>query len=746
MQRAGAHGIGFYLIAVILLAVVPLVAITAVLVQRQSTLQREAFEKSLVQTALALSVAVDRELYTHRVMLETLAQSEAFRQHDMASLYQFAMRTAEQHGALFVSLFDTEGRQVFNTLRRSGESLPTPFKDPRAGERKGDAPPYGDPTYLRRVLETGEANTSDLTYGIVAQRLIFTVNVPVIEHGKVRYVLNAAFEPQVMTHLLQQNPEFKGVPAVIFDSRGFIVGRWKDADAFVGRRITAWPSISQREGSGVGTGRTLEGLAVHYSFARSRATGWGVNVGIERSAFGQAMTDTWQVGGTLAAGGLLLGLLFALSLAARLRASIAGLAASAAQHKPPVVKGLRTREIVQLEAALAAAAASRQAEAKERESRLVAEAREAESADANRMKDRAIAVLSHELRNPLAPIRSGIELLRLMRSRGDTSLPEHVLDMLDRQSAQLTRLVNDLLDVSRISSGRVSLQRTGIDLRAVAEHALESALPGAQARHQHVVRRLPKEPVIVQGDFARLSQAASNLLDNAVKFTPEEGTITLIVRTEGGRARLAVRDTGRGIEQGHRPALFNALVRLEEPHRSPGGLGLGLSIAKALVDLHGGTIEMRDNPEGRGSEFELSVPLADADPSRAIVGEAASRPARPLRVLLVDDNADAVRTLAEILHSDGHETRYATSGARALELAAELKPDVVLLDIGMPGMDGYELARRLRAMANSASMRLIAVTGWGRDADRERSREAGFDLHLVKPVDPAELARALAGR
>src|SRR4051794_7196967 len=184
-------------------------------------------------------------------MLETLAQSQAFRKQDMEGFYEFATRTAEQHGAFFISLFDSEGRQVFNTLRRPGETLPTPFKDPRAGEQQGDVPPYGDPTYLRRVLETGEANNSDLTYGIVAQRLIFTVNVPVIERGKVRYVLNAAFEPQVMTRLLQQNPEFQGVPAVIFDRRGFIVGRWKDAEKFAGRRVTAGARISQPPLSGV---------------------------------------------------------------------------------------------------------------------------------------------------------------------------------------------------------------------------------------------------------------------------------------------------------------------------------------------------------------------------------------------------------------------------------------------------------------------------------------------------------------
>ena len=743
--RAGAHGIGFYLVAVILLAVVPLVVIAAVLVARQSEAQRAALEKSLVQTALALSVAVDRELYTHRVMLETLAQSEVLRRREMEAFHALAARVAEQHGALFVSLFDSQGRQVFNTLRRAGEALPTPFKDPRAGQQEGDAPPYGDPTYLRRVFETGEANNSDLTYGIVAQRLIFTVNVPVIEDGRVQFVLNAAFEPEVMTRLLQENREFHGVPAVIFDRRGFIVGRWQDADKFVGRRITAWSYISQQEGSGNGTGRSLEGIEMRYAFARSSITGWGVNVGVDRSLVERAMHETWVVGGTLAAGGLFLGLLLALGLASRLRASIASLAAAARSQRPRVI-GLRTHEIAELEAALQSAIKAREAQGRERENRLVAEAREAEAADANRMKDRAIAVLSHELRNPLAPIRSAVALLRLMRSRGDHSLPIEVLDMLDRQSSQLTRLVNDLLDVSRISSGRISLQRSRIDLRAVAEHALESAAPGAQARSHRLRRELPSQPVIVDGDFARLSQAISNLLDNAVKFTPDGGIITLALRTEGGEARLAVRDTGPGIQPAKRPALFNALVRLDEAdHASQGGLGLGLSIAKALIDLHGGTMAIRDNPAGPGSEFELCLPLADAAP-RAAVEETAPAPMRPQRVLLVDDNVDAARSLAELLRSDGHDARYVANGAKALELAVQWRPEVVLLDIGMPGMDGYEVAQRLRALSAERPPRIIAVTGWGHDADRERSRAAGFDIHLVKPVDPAQLARALAGR
>jgi hypothetical protein len=382
--QTAARGIGYYLIALILLAVVPLVVISAILVWRQSELQREISEKSLQQTALALVVAVDRQLGGYRAMLETLAESDSLAHDDLKTFQLFCARAASRHGAIFISLFDREGRQIFNTLRAPGDPLPTPFRDPRAQVEGPNKPPVGDPTFLRRAFESGEANVSDLTYGLVAGRLIFVVNLPVKRGGRVAYVLNAAFEPEVMTRLLRENPTFRGVPAVIFDRKGFIVGRWEKAGELVGKRVSSYERMKDLE-LGTGSGETLEGRKVYFSYARSPLSGWGVNVGAERASVEETVHTIWAVGLALAALGLAIGVLLAMSLAARLRKSFVGLARSASRNEPPRLRGLRTVELEQLEQALVASQLARNAEARERESRLVAEARKSEAEEANRM-------------------------------------------------------------------------------------------------------------------------------------------------------------------------------------------------------------------------------------------------------------------------------------------------------------------------------------------------------------------------
>jgi len=603
------RGIGFYLTALIVLATVPLLVIAGVLVARQAALQRQAFEKSLLQTALALSVAVDRQLDSYRVMLETLAQSDDLRQGRMDAFHALSARAAATQGAVFVSLFDREGRQVFNTLRPPGETLPTPLRapPPAAGDR--ERPLVGDPSALRQAFETGRPATSNLTYGLVAQRLIFVVNIPVLREGKVAWVLNAAFEPAVMTRLLQENPEFSGVPAVIFDANGFIVGRWQAAEKFVGTRVTSWQNNKMTGDSGVGRGTTLDGIRVYFSYARSSVTGWGVNVGTPLDQIEKAVYADWMAGALLAVGGLALGVIFALMLAARLRKSIVGLADAASRNQPSRVGGLATREIVQLERALNDSAQSREAQARERESRLIAEAREADAAAANRMKDRFIAVLSHELRNPLAPVRNAIPLLRLLEERPDAAALKALVDMLDRQTTQLTRLVNDLLDVSRITSGRIELVRERLDLRSVVAQAREALAPSLERQRHNLTSELPESALEVVGDHARLSQVVSNLLDNAIKFTPEGGRIELRLRTEGTDAVLMVRDEGAGIDPATVPDIFSAFALREHQSRL-GGLGLGLSIARTLAELHGGSLEGRSAGLGKGSEFVLRLPLA----------------------------------------------------------------------------------------------------------------------------------------
>jgi signal transduction histidine kinase len=607
----GPRGIGFYLIALILLASVPLVLIAGVLVARQGALQREAFEKSLVQTAVALSVAVDRQLNSYRVMLETLAEDENLREGRMEPFHALCARAAARHGAVFVSLFDRDGKQVFNTLRPAGEALPTPLKDPRAGGPAGERPGFGDPSALAAVLKTGRPATSNLLYGLVAQRLVFIVNIPVLRDGRVEYVLNAAFEPGVMTRLLEENEQFRGVPAVIFDANGFIVGRWRDAEKFVGTRVNAARNNKMPEMTGSGLGVTLDGLPVHFSYARSPITGWGVNIGTPRAELEREVLRNYRGGALLALLGLVLGVVLALGLASRLRRSIGQLADAASRNELPRIEGLRTREIAQLERALADSAAAREAQARERESRLVAEARKDEAEQTNRMKDRFIAMLSHELRNPLAPLRASIPVLRSLAERPDPAKLKSLTDILDRQSAQLTRLVNDLLDVSRINTGRIELQSKREDLRAIVQHALESVRPAIEARAQYLTLELPPQSLDVIGDYARLAQVVSNLLDNATKFTPENGRIAVRLRADGSDAVLEVSDSGPGIPQDQLPRLFRAFELREgaEAHRGK-GLGLGLSIAWSLVVLHGGSLEARNGIDGAGATFVLRIPLA----------------------------------------------------------------------------------------------------------------------------------------
>jgi signal transduction histidine kinase len=608
------QGIGFYLTLLIVLATVPLVVIAGVLVSRQAALQRQAFEKSLLQTALALSVAVDRQLDSYRVMLETLAQSDDLQSGRMDAFHALSSRAAATHGAVFVSLFDREGRQVFNTLRPPGEALPTPLRAPPEAANDPERPLVGDPSALRQTFETARPVTSNLTYGLVAQRLIFVVNIPVLREGKVAWVLNAAFEPAVMTRLLQENPEFSGVPAVIFDANGFIVGRWQAAEKFVGTRVSAVRNNKMGADSGVGQGTTLDGIRVYFSYARSPVTGWGVNIGTPLDQIEKAVYANWITGALLAAAGLALGVVLALILAARLRKSIVGLADAASRSRPSRVQGLATREIVQLERVLSESAQAREAQARERESRLIAEAREAEAAEANRLKDHFIAVLSHELRNPLAPVRNAVPLLRALLERPDPATLKTLVEMLDRQTGQLTRLVNDLLDVSRITSGRIELARAPLDLRSVARQGLEALAPSLEQRRQRMTSELPPDPVQVVGDHARLSQIVSNLLDNAAKFTPEGGRIGLALRTDGAQAVLTVRDDGSGIDAAVLPHIFSAFaVREAQSQRaSTAGLGLGLSIARTLAELHGGSLEARSAGLGKGSEFVLRLPLAPA--------------------------------------------------------------------------------------------------------------------------------------
>ena len=354
---------------------------------------------------------------------------------------------------------------------------------------------------------------------------------------------------------------------------------------------------------------------------------------------------------------------------------------------------------------------------------------------ASRAKDEFLAMLGHELRNPLAPIQTALQLMRL---RGDATA-ERERTVIQRQVDHLTRLVDDLLDVSRIARGKVHLRRERIEIAEIVAKAVETASPLLEQRAHALDVDVPREGLAVEGDPVRLAQVASNLLTNAAKYTESGGRVSVRAAREDGQVVLRVRDTGVGISPELLPRVFDSFVQGGQSlDRSHGGLGLGLTIVRSLVSLHGGSVSAHSDGPGQGSEFAVRLPAAApgvADACGRHAGEAGTPRVDGLRVLVVDDNADAAEMLAEALSLHGHETRVAHDGPAALRICQEFRPAVALLDIGLPVMDGYELAGRLRSLAGMEDVRLIAVTGYGQDTDRDRSRAAGFHSHLVKPLD-----------
>jgi signal transduction histidine kinase/CheY-like chemotaxis protein len=372
-----------------------------------------------------------------------------------------------------------------------------------------------------------------------------------------------------------------------------------------------------------------------------------------------------------------------------------------------------------------------------------------EADDANRRKDEFLATLSHELRNPLAPISAAAQVLE--RQAGEDPLLRQVSGILNRQSGHMARLVDDLLDVSRISRGHIELRKTRTLLAAVVESAIEASRPGIEAAGHALSISLPAEPVEVEVDGTRMSQVIQNLVNNAVKFTPPGGQIRISGEASGEQAVILVRDSGMGMDPESIDAIFEMFHQATNGSGRGSGLGIGLALAKALVEQHGGSISASSEGTGRGSEFRITIPRASPlyavanDPVAAKddAGAGASRPA-PRRVLLVDDNQDAVEMLAAYLRLKGYEARTAGDGPAALALAGHFDADVAVLDIGLPGMSGYELARRMRSDWPVQPLTILALTGWGQLEDKQRAREAGFDHHFTKPIDLVALLEWLS--
>jgi signal transduction histidine kinase len=365
-----------------------------------------------------------------------------------------------------------------------------------------------------------------------------------------------------------------------------------------------------------------------------------------------------------------------------------------------------------------------------------------EREQADNRKDEFLATLAHELRNPLAPIRNWVNVLRLTRSDERGS---HIWDMMDRQVSHMVRLVDDLMELSRITRGKIDLRIEPMELGPVIAAAVEASRPLIETAGHVLIVQVPDEPIVVNADAVRLAQIVSNLLNNAAKYTDDGGTITLSVRRDGPHAAIMVKDTGSGISAEALPRVFDMFVQEDlRDHRPRGGLGIGLTLVRSLVEMHGGRVEAHSDGPGTGSEFIVRLPLSASTPVPSDHGILPlRRPRRMTRVLVVDDNEDAAESLGALLRMMGADVQVALDGWTALEIFDAFQPAAVFLDLGMPDMDGFEVAHQIRSRPNTKDTVLIALTGWSQERDKRRTAEAGFDRHLAKPADLETLQSVL---
>jgi signal transduction histidine kinase/ActR/RegA family two-component response regulator len=713
---------------------VPVVLFSAAALESTLRGERESVLRSAHETARTVVANTDRDLASAIAGLLALATSPYLASGKLPLFYEQALAASGGDGSWTV-LFDHAGRQLLNT--RVPYGVPLPVR--RSLERSEE------------VMRTQQPSISNLATGLLVGRYVVAVDVPVPLGDGTRYVLGQAFTTDYFERAFPQRDLPDGWIINILDRDGKIILRNQKAAEFVGKPAAPelLPAVRERA-EGVLHRHGGQGELIDV-YSRSPLSGWTVVVSVPAATVDAV---AWRAAAIFG-----LGLLAAIACAGavslllgrRLAQAIDGAcnaAAALGRGELPAPAPSGVAEIDRLHAALQNAGdmlrrecASRSKLESEREQFLANEQEARKMAESqSRAKDEFIALLGHELRNPLSAITAAVALLE-SQELGEDNLAR-ARGVITRQSQHLSRIIDDLLDLSRVLSGKVLLDRHRLDLAAVARQCV-AALAAARRIEGHAVH-MRTDTVWIDADQARIEQIINNLLLNAAKYTPTGGSIELTVRSEGDDAVLTVRDTGIGIAAQLLPNIFDVFVQGPAPlDGSQDGLGIGLALVRRLVRLHGGTVLAASAGDGQGSTFTVRLPLA----MHALPGEPAPRaaihPTTKCRVLLVDDNEDGRQTLGAVLTLQGHQVSEAADGRRGLLMATSEKPDVAVIDIGLPGIDGYELARQLRAAPGTSRIRLIALTGYGQPEDRRRAVEAGFDMYLVKPVEPARLVDAI---
>jgi signal transduction histidine kinase/ActR/RegA family two-component response regulator len=735
MPRFGrTSSIRTYLFGLLLAGLVPVAVFAAVLLLQLWMGQRDQVRARHEDAVSALAVVVERELDSGIRRLELLATSPLLRTgatdqfRTLAELFLALSPDWEN-----IVLLDLQGRQVFNLAAAPDRALP----------------PATDRAYARAVIDTRRPAVSDLFVGSVTGKQVVDVAVPVIQDGHVRYVLSATLELGQLEAFLLAHVDKAGV-AVVLDREHRIIRRSRGGAEYAGKQtVPALHALIARAPRGWGRFLAFEGDAVYTAWAPVPGYGWTVAVGIPARPIEQSLTRSLVL---LLGAGLLVCLAsgwLAVAAARRGAAAIRTAAVAAQDVAAGRAVSLPPTRIVELDAlgdALRDAGARLAHEAevrveaeRERNALLERERAAREHAESeSRAKDEFLAMLGHELRNPLAAISNAASLLQ----RVDPAHPaaRRALEIIDRQAAHQGRLLDDLLDVARVMHGKIALDRSPVDLAECARRAL-AALSAAGTTRTHALDA-SLGVAWVSGDPARLEQVVVNLVGNALKFSPPGGAVRIETLRAGADAVLRVADEGIGIDAELLPRVFDLFTQGDHTlARGTGGLGVGLTLVRRLAELHDGTAEARSAGLGRGATFVVRLPAIEA-PRAPAPAPGPAGPARARRVLLVEDNDDVREMLQAALAVEGHEVQAVTDGAAALELALRFRPEVAIVDIGLPGMDGCELGVALRARFGDG-VRMIALSGYGLPEDMDRSARAGFEAHLVKPVDPARLAALL---
>ncbi|MEH6434831.1 hybrid sensor histidine kinase/response regulator [Massilia sp. DD77] len=612
----------------------------------------------------------------------------------------------------------------------------------------------GDRRHFKRAVSERRFIAGDYVFGRVIRKHTINLTYPVIDRrGQVVAVVFAAMDLAGLDTFVNDISLAPGSILETADSSGALISRRPDPERYFGQKISpALREAMRGPHQRAVVVRGEDGVERLHAFARvgpPSLSEYTVTIGVPTATI-TAVAREAQLMSLLGLGATTLLAMLAAWLAGdklivqrvrKLMITARRIAAGDLDARSGIEYG--REEIGRLAEALDEMAETLQ---KKESARSLAE-RELRAAD--QRKDEFLAMLAHELRNPLAPISTGAHLLKLLHS--DNAQITQTCAIIARQVEHMTSLVDDLLDVSRVTRGLVSLSTQVLDLRNVVDDAAEQIRPLITARRHKVILELPNGPANVKGDHKRLVQVVANLLGNATKYTPEGGHITLQLKESGADYVLSVTDDGIGMEPGLVARVFDLFTQAERtPDRSQGGLGLGLALAKSLVELHGGSVGADSAGLGKGSTFTVRLPR-HAHPQDGAPGTppppprtAAGMPGGALRVLVVDDNLDAAHTLNLFLGAAGHEVEIAYCAADALEVAKVFSPQVCLLDIGLPDMDGNELARRLRRLPQTTASTLVAATGYGRQQDRDAARQAGFDHYMVKPVNTVELSELLA--